>query len=83
MDWAKKYMKLDFSRVIFTDECRATLDGPDGWDRGWLRHGEQTPIKYCQQQKGGGVMFWAGILLCIAFFCCNSTLFVYQISICL
>ena len=35
--WAKQYMNLDFRRVIFTDECRATLYGPDGFCRGWLQ----------------------------------------------
>jgi hypothetical protein len=27
---AKKYLKVDFSKVIFTDEPRAKLNGPDG-----------------------------------------------------
>ena len=27
--WAKKYMKVDFTQVIFTDECHAMLDGPE------------------------------------------------------
>ena len=22
-------------RFLFTDKCRATLDGPHGWSRGW------------------------------------------------
>lgn len=60
--WAKKYMKTDFSTVLFTDECRATLDGPDGWSSGWLRHGCTAPERLRRQQGGGGVMFWAGII---------------------
>ena len=32
--WAKEYMKIDFSNVVFTDECRVTLDEPDGFERG-------------------------------------------------
>ena len=32
--WATDYIKCDFFTVIFTDECRATLDGPDGFSRG-------------------------------------------------
>ena len=27
IEWAGKYTKTDFSSVIFTDECRVTLDG--------------------------------------------------------
>ena len=30
IEWAKCYMKTDFQTVLFKDECRATLDGPDG-----------------------------------------------------
>jgi transposase len=59
--WATNYIKCDFSRVIFTDECRATLDGPDGFSRGWVGHGFETPFRVRRQQGGGGVMFWAGI----------------------
>ena len=38
--WAEQYMKCDFSTVIFTDECRAMLDGPDYWSREWLGEGQ-------------------------------------------
>ena len=55
-------MKLYFRRVIFTDECRATLDGPDGFCRGWLHTTAEIPRRLCRQQGGGGVMFWAGIV---------------------
>ena len=30
VEWARHYMKVDFQTVLFSDECRATLDGPDG-----------------------------------------------------
>ena len=33
LNWARKYMKLDFNKVIFMDECRTTLDGPRGTGR--------------------------------------------------
>lgn len=61
VEWAKRYMKLDFQTVIFTDECRASLDGPDGWARGWISNGSTTPTRLKRQQGGGGCMFWAGL----------------------
>lgn len=60
--WCKKYMKLDFGQVIWTDEMRATLDGPDGWARGWIAEGTDAPPRLRRQQGGGGVMIWAGII---------------------
>jgi transposase len=62
VQWAKQYLKQDFQHVLFTDECRATLDGPDGWSSGWLRHDNAKPARIRRQQGGGGVMFWAGII---------------------
>lgn len=61
LEWAKKYMKIDFKNVIFSDECRASLDGPDGFGRGWLQNGKALPTRLRRQQGGGGVMFWAAI----------------------
>lgn len=60
--WAKKYLKTDFNNVLFTDECRATVDGPDGWSKVWVSNGAQTPFRIRRQQGGGGVMFWSGII---------------------
>lgn len=40
---------------------RITLDGPDGWVRGWLVHGSDPPVRLRRQQGGGGVMVWAAI----------------------
>jgi len=59
--WAKENMKVDFTNVIFTEECRASLDGPDGFSRGWFRNGVQVPNRLRKHQGGGGVMFWAAI----------------------
>lgn len=62
MDWAKNNMKTNFQHVLFTDECRATLDGPDGWRRGWYNKEGPRPHRIRRQQGGGGVMFWAAII---------------------
>ena len=60
--WLKDSMKLNFETVIFTDKCRAALDGPDGRGQAWVRTGMLIPIRMRCQQGGGGVMFWAGIV---------------------
>ena len=42
---------------------RITLDGPDGWARGWVAHGNDAPVRLKRQQGGGGgVMVWAAII---------------------
>lgn len=60
--WAKKYMKTDFRKVLFTDESRFTLDGPDGWARGWVCKQRDSRQFVKRQQGGGGIMIWAGIV---------------------
>jgi len=62
LDWAQMYLKTNFEDVLFTDESRATLDGPDGWAKVWNPTGAETPHRIRRQQGGGGVMFWAGII---------------------
>ena len=31
IEWPEKYLKQDFSKLLWADECRSTFDGPDGW----------------------------------------------------
>ena len=62
MDWAKNNMKVNFQSVLFTDECRATLDRPGGWRRGWYCKEGPRPERIRRQQGVGGVMFWAEII---------------------
>ena len=46
--------------VIFTDEMRAALNGPDGWGRGWVANCQEHHCFVCHQQ-GGSVMMWVVI----------------------
>lgn len=61
-DWAKKYLKTDFSKVLWTDEMKVTLDGPNGWARGWISNGHRAPLWVRCQQGEGGVLVWAAII---------------------
>ncbi|XP_076044757.1 uncharacterized protein LOC143027362 [Oratosquilla oratoria] len=54
-------MKTNFQQVLFTDEARATLDGPDGWAKVWSPTGAAIPHRV-RRQQGGGEFFWAGII---------------------
>ena len=62
LNWASEYVKLDFKVELFTDECRATHDGPDGWSKGWVANGSNRHIRVRRQQVGGGIMFQALII---------------------
>ena len=55
-------MKTDFQQVVWTDESRVTLDGPDGWARGWMLKGREPLTRVKRQNNGGGLMIWAGIV---------------------
>ena len=48
-DWATKYLKTDLLKVFWTDEMRVTLDGPDGWARGWITNGYRAPLRVRHQ----------------------------------
>lgn len=61
-NWALRYMKTNMEAVIFTDETRVCLDGPDNWSKGWVENNSSPPVKIKRQQGGGGIMIWAGII---------------------
>ena len=62
VEFSVKYIKQDFDKVMFTEECRATVGGPDGFSRGWVLNKLDIPLRLRRQQGGGGVMFWTAIL---------------------
>ena len=55
-------MTTNFSKVVFTDEARATLDGKDGWSKGWVGNGCASLSRFRRPQGGGGIMIWVGII---------------------
>ena len=63
--WAEEYTTPNFSKVVFTDETHATLDGPDcrsRLSRGWVANGCESSSGYRRPQGRGGLMIWAGII---------------------
>ena len=59
--WGKKYMKIDFSKVVFIDEFQVTFEGSDGWVNRWILSNSNAPVAKIRQQGGNSVMIWTGI----------------------
>ena len=55
-------MMTNLFKVVFTDETRATLYGPDGWSKGWVADGCGSSNCLRRPQGGGGIMIWAGTI---------------------
>ena len=50
-------MKTDFYNLIFSNEFRINLDGPDAWPYGWVLHNYHQQACIMRGQSGGSVMF--------------------------
>lgn len=60
VNWAKTFHKIDFSKeVIWSDEKRFCLRGPDGYYKAWLHSKEENTI--CSLPRCSSVHIWAGI----------------------
>jgi len=59
----KKWLRerIDFSTVVFTDEKKFNLDGPDNWLSYHLKHNDE-PKRQKRQQGGGGIMAHCTVL---------------------
>lgn len=62
LQWNQKYMSLDISCVLFTDETTETLDGSNGWANGWVYFGDERYLRLRRQHQGGWVILWSGII---------------------
>lgn len=56
IQWKKKW-----KRILFTDEKKFNLDGPDGFSYYYHDLRKEKIVKQRRQMGGGGVMIWAGI----------------------
>lgn len=62
LEWAKKHMNwtTKWSTVVFSDEKKFNLDGPDGFQFYWHDLRKESQFKFSRNFGGGSVMFWAG-----------------------
>ena len=49
-------MKIDFSKVIFTDKSRMTFDGSDWWAKGRILSNSDMSVAKRRQQRGDSAM---------------------------
>ena len=61
VEWAEKYVDLgqQWNKVIFSDEKKFNLDGPDGYRMFWYGLGADRNIFSKRQNGGGGILVWA------------------------
>jgi transposase len=62
LEWCKTFMewKDQWERVLFTDEKKFNLDGPDCWRSYWHDLRKNKLQQKRRQSGGGSVMAWAG-----------------------
>ena len=48
-------METEFTKAVFTGKSKVTLDGPDGWSKGWVLQDREAPV-IKRRQQGRGIM---------------------------
>lgn len=79
IEFARKYMDLGerWKHVIFSDEKKFNLDGPDGYTCYWHSPYCKAPVLSKRAFGGGGIMAWA----CFDYFGRSKLVFLKIISI--
>lgn len=59
-DWAYKHIQqsTNWTKIIFSDEKRFSLDGPDQWSYYWHDLRKEPELFQTRQSGGGGLMVW-------------------------
>ncbi|GJQ65549.1 hypothetical protein Trydic_g7649 [Trypoxylus dichotomus] len=63
LNFAKQYIQWseDWRKVVFMDEKRFSLDGPDGFQHYWHDLRREPKVISRRPQGGGGAMVWGAI----------------------
>ena len=61
LNFCKSMVNYDFSKVVFTDEKKFNLDGPDGLQKAWTGPNSENILLQRQQNRGGSLMIHATI----------------------
>ena len=70
ISFAKKYMSWNdkWKTVVFTDEKKWNLDGPDDYKFYWADKDNINEKFFSKRQnRGGGIMVWGAIILIVLF----------------
>jgi transposase len=61
LEWGRKYMNwtTEWAHVVFSDEKKFNLDGPDGFHYYWHDLSKDKQVKPSRNFGGGSVMVWA------------------------
>ncbi|KAF0710334.1 hypothetical protein AaE_012577 [Aphanomyces astaci] len=62
VEWAKSHVDLGlgWNQIVFSDENKFNLDGPDGLQYYWHDLCKEDQSFSSRQNGGGSVMIWAG-----------------------
>lgn len=62
LKWAREHItwKDEWDNVVFTDEKKFNLDGPDGFAYYWHDLRKEAQFKFSRNFGGGSLMVWAG-----------------------
>jgi transposase len=68
LNWARKYLfSQNWDKILFSDEKKFNLDGPDGFQSYWHDLRKNSEIRFSRNFGGGSVMIWGA-------FSCAGTL---------
>ena len=56
MKWTENNMKVDFSKILFTDESHTTFYGPDPWCKGGVVNGQGRHQRRRRQKRLDGFL---------------------------